>query len=349
MRGMCACVRFTIVAWLISRLLILGIVAAASPHGIAAANNWDGAWYQSIAEHGYGYARLGSQSDVAFFPLFPLVMRAIVTLGVPWTLAAVAFNNLCFFAALLTIYHLAARRWSALEARWCVAFACAEPMSLFASVVYPEALFLALTAVALAALERNRLTAVLAAAAAGAASAIGIALSLALVARAIAARDTRALVLALLSFAGLAGFALFCALRFSDPLAFVHAQHAWRSGLGFNAGAWNNLIASLTSAGGFRLNVMTIVLVPVAAIAAIVQRKTLGPLMTWYALIAIALLLLSGEPISADRKAAGVIPILMALGRPLARLPYAGVAIVLALATLLALDSWSFARFLWVG
>src|SRR4051794_1894803 len=38
--------------------------------------HWDGAWYSSIAEHGYTY-RPNEMSSVAFFPAYPLAMRVV--------------------------------------------------------------------------------------------------------------------------------------------------------------------------------------------------------------------------------------------------------------------------------
>ncbi len=37
---------------------------------------WDANWYLSIARDGYFYVP-GSQSSVAFFPAYPLVLRAV--------------------------------------------------------------------------------------------------------------------------------------------------------------------------------------------------------------------------------------------------------------------------------
>src|ERR1700716_2242392 len=41
---------------------------------------WDSGWYADIARDGYWYIP-GRQSPVAFFPGYPLVMRALITLG----------------------------------------------------------------------------------------------------------------------------------------------------------------------------------------------------------------------------------------------------------------------------
>jgi Gpi18-like mannosyltransferase len=66
--------------------------------------HWDAGWYHSIAEKGYSYVP-GRQSAVAFFPAYPLAMRAgravvgdsllagiLVTLGAGLTLAALLWS-----------------------------------------------------------------------------------------------------------------------------------------------------------------------------------------------------------------------------------------------------------------
>src|SRR5260370_37231972 len=42
---------------------------------------WDARWYETIALHGYSFSER-AQSSVAFFPLYPLLMRAFGGLGV---------------------------------------------------------------------------------------------------------------------------------------------------------------------------------------------------------------------------------------------------------------------------
>jgi hypothetical protein len=260
-------------------------------------------------------------------------------------------NNLAFFCALVLLYSMARRRWNAATARWCVAFACACPLSLFGSVAYHEGVYLFFSALALwCALRSRRAASGLAAAAASATSAIGIALGSALVVDAIVRRrNARDIAYAALAFAGVGFFALFCYLRFGDPLAFVHTQHGWRTA-GFDARAWLRVLLSVFSLQGVLANIMAIALVPLAAVAIVAQRKALGRLLTLYGLLAIALILIAGEPISADRYAFAVVPVLMAYGRALQRLPVpAGVAVLAALLSLLAYDAVQFARFHWVA
>ena len=44
-------------------------------------SHWDGGWYTKIATLGYSYANDGQQHSVAFYPLFPLLIRGLMALG----------------------------------------------------------------------------------------------------------------------------------------------------------------------------------------------------------------------------------------------------------------------------
>src|SRR4051812_31453590 len=78
--------RWVLGVWLASRVAFLvaggigtAIVRHAGHFGVAKGPggtfgywaNWDGAWFVGIATHGYG-----SASATAFFPLYPLLIRA---------------------------------------------------------------------------------------------------------------------------------------------------------------------------------------------------------------------------------------------------------------------------------
>jgi hypothetical protein len=129
---------------------------------------WDTGWYLGIALNGYDYdanARATTQQNVAFFPAYPMVMRAgtawlggrIVrpddpTLGnrVEWQYAlhrrALAAGLLISIAAfgwgLVYLYRLVrGLGGDETAARSAVVLACAWPCSLFYSAVYTEGLF----------------------------------------------------------------------------------------------------------------------------------------------------------------------------------------------------------------
>ena len=197
--------------------------------------------------------------------------------------------------------------------------------------------------------DRNGLASGLAAAAASATSAIGIALGGALIIDAVLhRRSARDIASAALAFAGIGAFVLFCYLRFGDALAFANAEHGWRTG-GVDLSAWLRVLESLRRWEGLRANLMVIVLVPLAAVAIVVQRRALGALLALYGMLAIVLIMLGGEPISADRYAFAVVPVLLAYGRILQRIPIIGAAVLAASLCLLAYDAVQFAQFHWVA
>ncbi|MBT2439397.1 hypothetical protein J7E93_04525 [Streptomyces sp. ISL-36] len=118
---------------------------------------WDSVWYTRIAEHGYGYEVTlpnGSvHSDLAFFPLFPFLARALpfdaATAGllVSWTASLAAAWGIYAVGA-----HIAGRPAGvALAVLWGV-----YPTAFVQSMAYTETLFTALAAWSVLAVLRER-------------------------------------------------------------------------------------------------------------------------------------------------------------------------------------------------
>ncbi len=113
----------------------------------APAARWDSAWYEVIARYGYR-PDLGhfTASRTAFFPLYPLGMRALAWLGSPPVLAGVLLSLVALAFALYGIHRLAALEIGSLEAARLAVLATAfAPMAFFLSAVYSESLYLALS------------------------------------------------------------------------------------------------------------------------------------------------------------------------------------------------------------
>jgi Gpi18-like mannosyltransferase len=73
---------------------------------------WDSAWYLDIAQRGYVF-RDDAQSSVAFFPLYPLLIRAAASLfggseRALW-MSAIVLSYASFFAALVLLHRLTDR------------------------------------------------------------------------------------------------------------------------------------------------------------------------------------------------------------------------------------------------
>jgi hypothetical protein len=124
----------------------------------APAARWDAAWYMVIAHYGYR-PDLGvyTAPRTAFFPLYPLGLRAISLAGVPLVLAGVLLSVAALALALYGIHRLTTLELSrggrvfaghaqpADVGRLAVVLTAFAPMAFFFSAVYSESLYLALS------------------------------------------------------------------------------------------------------------------------------------------------------------------------------------------------------------
>jgi Gpi18-like mannosyltransferase len=123
---------------------------------IDASLRWDAGWYIDIARDGYEWTGAGEES-VAFFPLFPIMLKALL-LVIPDSLlylAAVLLNHAIFFVALLPVWMYAYQFGGRPVAQRTLLLLCLFPTAFFFNAVYTEALFLLVSAVALLALHRS--------------------------------------------------------------------------------------------------------------------------------------------------------------------------------------------------
>jgi len=107
---------------------------------------WDSQWYIQIARDGYWFQPL-RQSNVAFFPLYPLLVRLFAPLvGDNLVLSGFVVSNLTFLLALIFLYRLAELELADREsARRTVFYLALFPTAFFFSAVYTESLFLLLS------------------------------------------------------------------------------------------------------------------------------------------------------------------------------------------------------------
>jgi Mannosyltransferase (PIG-V) len=112
---------------------------------------WDSAWFLEVARHGY-QPQLGGVSAPrdAYFPLYPLAIRALSVLGGGQVLAGGLLSLGAFAVALygihrLTTLELGGGQRGAQSARLAVLVMAFSPMAFFFSAVYSESLYLALS------------------------------------------------------------------------------------------------------------------------------------------------------------------------------------------------------------
>ena len=110
---------------------------------------WDSGWYTEISQKGYSYSP-DRQSSVAFWPLYPLSIRAahVITNLRP---GKVAYDLSILFAFLATIviYRLARLDYPEKTSQYAIFFILFWPASYFLVAVYPESLFVFLAALSL--------------------------------------------------------------------------------------------------------------------------------------------------------------------------------------------------------
>jgi Mannosyltransferase (PIG-V) len=116
----------------------------------APAVRWDSSYYVFTAQH--GYEALG---QTAFFPFYPLVMRAVATVTYSEVVAGVLVSLVSFAVALVLLHRLADIDFGPAVARRTVWLLALFPASVFFSAVYTEGLFLALSVGAVYAARRG--------------------------------------------------------------------------------------------------------------------------------------------------------------------------------------------------
>jgi len=104
---------------------------------------WDSNWYVQIADEGYSYSPdLSVESSVAFFPLYPIAIKALALLTGNALAAGILINNGSFLLALMFFYQLAGLDIDSSATRRAVFYLAAFPGSFFFSSAYSEGLFL---------------------------------------------------------------------------------------------------------------------------------------------------------------------------------------------------------------
>jgi hypothetical protein len=224
-------------------------------HAFGLLTSWDGLWYRRVAEHGY-LLLPERQSDPAFFPLFPVLLRGVHALGVGYAAAGLIVANLMLLVALCAFHALSSELLGETVARRATVYLSIFPLGYVFSMGYPESLVLAATALAGLAALRGRWGQAGVFAAVGALARPGAAfvalplLALAWHRRRRMSPPERGLAVGavLAPVAALASFPLYLAYALHDPFAWSEAESRWGrhfSPIGF-VDAFRNLPTALS-------------------------------------------------------------------------------------------------------
>jgi hypothetical protein len=114
-------------------------------NAVDATERQDAVWYLRLADEGWST----DDASAAFFPLYPLSVRAVAwVLPGDDLLAALLVSNLAFLGALLALFALTAEAFGERTARRAIVVAAIFPTSFFFLAPYTESLFLLLTILA---------------------------------------------------------------------------------------------------------------------------------------------------------------------------------------------------------
>jgi hypothetical protein len=330
---------------------------------------WDSGWYVNLAEAGYGEAPSGlvRETNHAFFPLYPGLMRLLVrTTGIETSAAGNVVSALAFLAALPLFAEWTRRRFGEERVLPALFVLLLFPTSFFFASVYTEALVLALALAAALALEEGRpLTGAAAGVLAGLTRITGLVLApyLALVSWRASREEGlppgRAAARAALAGASpLAGFGLFCLYfwrRFDDPFLFVTAQHNWsgqhKSILDGPALIWQAVSEDLAQGRILRAaparTLEGIYLLLFLAVAAVLFRQKRRP-EALYVALNVGIVLASGTLESAGRYVLPAFPAFAVLAGLSRRRDLFRAALALG-GIAGALYVWAFVHWYWAG
>ena len=365
---------FVIAMWLFSRIVIAATMELVAPmfsasimYGHSANpslnpkigwdvfSNWDANYYRNIATSGYEYVNDTNKHSVAFFPVFPLVIRAVMSFGLPSQVAGTLVNNIAFLGAMSLIYRWVKEQYGINTARWTTAVLAWCPFSLFGTVIYTEGLFLLLTTAALRAFDNHQhawaaFWGVIATATRVNSAAL---IPTFLIVAWREGRPPAAYAAGFATGGGLLLFSMYCAIHFGDPLAFVHAQRGWQSQAGFDWRVWWNLFAQdLTLGKGWStafIALIKVVMIFGGGYLLWSLRAKLSRVVVIYGFCAITLVIISGAITSVGRFAYGIVSLSIALGVLLACHPRWGYATMGLFAILLIYFSLRFSWAIWVA
>jgi hypothetical protein len=306
---------------------------------------WDGTYYVSIATSGYpAHVDVHAASSIAFFPLFPLLGRAVAGasgVGAPWGLILVSWIGgaaASVFGCRLAVEHFGRER-----GRRAGLLLAVFPGSVVAGLTYADALGVAFAAGALLASSRRRhLIAGLAGAAATATlSLLVVPLLAATTWSAVRERRLRALLAPLLSLCGGGAYLAYLWARTGSPFTWSRVERAgW---LVHPSLPWQPLTAfssyPFSSSGSGVVTIASIVVAGLGLVA-LVGLRAPGEWLILSVVVLVAVTFDGGAWI-APRFLFDAFPLVLALGVATPRRAFPLVALVSLAGLLLLLAAYS--------
>ncbi|MGK5678780.1 hypothetical protein [Actinoplanes sp. URMC 104] len=312
----------------IAQLVILGWLDAAGDDPIGVRNRllvWDAGWFLRVATdgypHSYTYDPAGRMegNELAFFPVYPMLIRLVAALGIEAHTAALVVAWLASIGAAVAV-HLLGTSLRDKRTGWTLVAICfSAPVSVVFSMAYSEGTFLALVAGMLVAAHRrvwwaSGLLGLLAALTrpTGAAAAVALAVAALLAVRESREKAWQPLGAAVVALAGVPLFLAWVGLRVGDPSAWFRIQAAgWGTAFDFGSSTLRFLGTTLSTGDGWvPVSVAFILLAAPAAAAVALVRRPWAPLAVYGV---IAMVLVYGQAGFYHSKPRLLVPVLLTL------------------------------------
>jgi hypothetical protein len=345
--------------WLASRLgvALLVIAAAHGLHGFLAGwDSWDVTILREVAQFGYdGYPQHYADQDVAaFFPGFPLVLKAFHVVIPSWTAAGLVASLVA--GAIACVYLARLAELDDVDGGRAVLCLVLSPYAVFLAAGYSEALFLALALPGWWAARRgHRAAASLLVAGACTVRISGLFLAVALVVQwLVSSRDRTVVAWLAAPFLALLGYAAYLHHLSGDWLRWTHAQkHGWNRDL---AWPWTAFRTTWDAAfhghypaeytWSFRAEIAA-VLVGAAVTLLLLRRRSWGE--ATYVGLSVAALATSSFYLSVARATLLWFPLWILLAEAMRRRPWLMGAYIAVAAPLMAAGVLTFTAGRWVG
>ncbi|MGH3793266.1 MAG: hypothetical protein ACRDSP_00065 [Pseudonocardiaceae bacterium] len=320
---------------------------------------WDGNWYLAIARHGYlgvdpsmadAYGHRTATTSMAFFPGYPLLVRAVAPLFAgDYLVAGVVVSTVAGVAAAYGLHRLARMvTGSDRAALLTVVMFAAAPMAIVYSMTYPQALLMAATAWSLVGVMEHRwLLAGSCAAVAGLVSPMGLPMIVVVMATAGMAAFTgmdrmphRPPMVALLAApAGMYGYLLWVAAQTGSIDGYLDVQRrGWGSGFDFGWSTAQWIVTTLvTDTAGFAVLTALFTLSAVALLV-LCARRLPWPVWTYAAVTVVFTVGSSGAVWDKVRLLLVGFPLLIPVAAGLVK--RRGVALLLPMIGLVAVGLW---------
>lgn len=334
-------------AYVVSRVMVIagsGIVAAqrgvdanvegvARPEGaqtfiVQVLDSWDGNWYMEIVRGGYpqeippNITYFQVEARAAFFPLYPLLVRAFDrVLPGSEVFAGIFVNALLGLLVVLMVGLLARTLFGIKPAERTMILMALFPGSFVLSFAYSEALLILLSAICLYFLYRRQwLFAGMVAALATATRPNGVAIAAACGVAALIAiwqdREWKALIAPLLAPIGFIAFQWYLRVHTDEDWAWFRVQtEAWAEGTSFGATALQDTFGFLTHPLNSPTDVLTTTsLIAMFALIFTAWKKRLPWPMVAYVVVVLALMLIPETVTARPRFVYTAFPLFLSAG-----------------------------------